>query len=87
VFGVIQGIEYEELYAVAPDESHLVEVGRNQNKVGVVSGFAPPGDIHRVRNCGQDIAISIHIYGADIARLGSSIRRLYDLPVVCPMPL
>jgi predicted metal-dependent enzyme (double-stranded beta helix superfamily) len=81
VFGVAQGTEYEELYALAADGSSLVEVGRNQNKAGTVSGFAPPGDIHRVRNHCQGTAVSIHIYGADITRLGSSIRRSYDLPV------
>ncbi len=81
VFGVIQGIEYEELYALAADGSRLTEVGRSQNNRGEVSGFAPPGDIHRVRNIGSDVAISLHVYGADITRLGSSIRRSYDLPV------
>ncbi|HEY2507323.1 MAG TPA: cysteine dioxygenase [Streptosporangiaceae bacterium] len=81
VFGVIQGIEYEELYSLAEDGSHLAEVGRNQNPLGSVSGFAPPGDIHRVRNIGDTVAISLHVYGADITRLGSSVRRTYDLPV------
>lgn len=84
VFGVVQGAEYEQLYTLAADGSHLEEVGRNQNDVGEVSGFAPPGDIHRVRNHGQDVAISIHVYGADITRLGSSVRRIYDLPVLAP---
>ena len=81
VFGVMQGIEYEELYALSEDGGHLTEVGRSQNNRGEVSGFAPPGDIHRVRNIGSDVAISLHVYGADITRLGSSIRRTYDLPV------
>jgi predicted metal-dependent enzyme (double-stranded beta helix superfamily) len=81
VFGVVQGIEYEELYALDPDGTCLVEVGRNENRPGEVSGFAPPGDIHRVRNIGDDVAISLHVYGADITRLGSSVRRTYDLPV------
>jgi predicted metal-dependent enzyme (double-stranded beta helix superfamily) len=84
VSGVIQGAEYEQLYALAPDGRELEMVGRSQNNVGDVSGFAPPGDIHRVRNHGRDTAISIHVYGADITRLGSSIRRIYDLPVVAP---
>jgi len=84
VFGVIQGIEYEELYALSPDGSHLDEVGRSQNNRGEVSGFAPPGDIHRVRNIGADVAVSLHVYGADITRLGSSVRRTYELPVVAP---
>ncbi|HEY2312726.1 MAG TPA: cysteine dioxygenase family protein [Streptosporangiaceae bacterium] len=86
VFGVVQGIEYEELYTLAPDGSCLEEVGRSQNMTGEVSGFAPPGDIHRVRNIGDDIAISLHVYGADITRLGSSVRRTYDLPVLAPAP-
>jgi 3-mercaptopropionate dioxygenase len=82
VFGVIQGAEYEELYSLADDQNHLVEVGHSKNDIGEVSGFAPPGDIHRVRNHGDGVAISIHVYGADITRLGSSIRRVYDLPVL-----
>ena len=84
VTGVLAGIEYEELYALSADERSLREVGRSQNLTGEVSGFAPPGDIHRVRNCGDTVAISMHVYGADITRLGSSVRRTYDLPVAGP---
>jgi 3-mercaptopropionate dioxygenase len=81
VFGVIQGAEYEELYALRGNGRWLAEAGRNANAEGEVSGFAPPGDIHRVRNHGDGVAISLHVYGADITRLGSSVRRVYDLPV------
>jgi predicted metal-dependent enzyme (double-stranded beta helix superfamily) len=84
VFGVIKGTEYEELYALSADGSYLDEVGRSQNDYGEVSGFAPPGDIHRVRNIGADVAVSLHVYGADITRLGSSVRRIYELPVAGP---
>ncbi|HZC70998.1 MAG TPA: cysteine dioxygenase family protein [Jatrophihabitans sp.] len=73
VFGVIQGVEHEELF-----DADLNLVGRNDNQLGDVSGFAPPGDIHRVRNAGETTAISIHIYGTDISRTGSSARRYYD---------
>jgi 3-mercaptopropionate dioxygenase len=45
---------------------------------GSVSAIAPPGDIHRVWNSGETTAISLHVYGADIRRLRSSIRRTYD---------
>jgi predicted metal-dependent enzyme (double-stranded beta helix superfamily) len=41
-------------------------------------GPAPPGEIHRVHNTGQPTAISVHIYGTDITRIGSSARRYYD---------
>ena len=40
--------------------------------------LAPPGDIHRVRNTADTTAISIHIYGTDVTRTGSSVRRYYD---------
>ena len=81
VFGVIQGLEYEELFELDEANDCLVEAGKGANWMGDVSGFAPPGDIHRVRNIGDKVAISIHIYGTDVARIGSSVRRYYDLPV------
>jgi 3-mercaptopropionate dioxygenase len=73
VFGVIQGVEHEELF-----DANLNLVGRNENQVGDVSGFAPPGDIHRVHNTSDTTAISIHVYGTDVTRVGSSARRYYD---------
>jgi 3-mercaptopropionate dioxygenase len=81
VFGVIQGVEWEELFEHDERGRWLVEAGYRMNETGEVSGFAPPGDIHRVRNAGDITAISIHIYGTDVARIGSSVRRYYDLPV------
>jgi predicted metal-dependent enzyme (double-stranded beta helix superfamily) len=81
VFGVIQGVEYEELFTRDEADDCLVEAGKNANWAGDVSGFAPPGDIHRVRNIGSRVAISIHVYGTDVSRIGSSVRRYYDLPV------
>ena len=82
VFGVIQGVEHEELFTLDEDGDRLVPAGTSANPAGEVSGFAPPGDIHRVRNVGDDTAISIHIYGTDVSRIGSSVRRSYDLPVL-----
>jgi 3-mercaptopropionate dioxygenase len=73
VFGVIQGVEHEELF-----DADLNLVGRSANHAGDVSGFAPPGDIHRVHNTGDKTAISIHVYGTDVTRIGSSARRYYD---------
>jgi predicted metal-dependent enzyme (double-stranded beta helix superfamily) len=73
VFGVIQGVEHEELF-----DADLNLVGRSDNQLGDVSGFAPPGDIHRVHNSSGTTAISIHIYGTDVTRVGSSVRRYYD---------
>jgi 3-mercaptopropionate dioxygenase len=81
VFGVIQGMEREELFELDEQGTCLVQAGHRENRTGDVSGFAPPGDIHRVRNGGDHTAISIHIYGTDVSRVGSSVRRYYDLPV------
>jgi predicted metal-dependent enzyme (double-stranded beta helix superfamily) len=81
VTGVLQGREYEEVFALADGGRTLRLAARNVNPAGAVSGFAPPGDIHRVRNTGDTVAISMHVYGADISRLGNSIRREYTLPV------
>jgi 3-mercaptopropionate dioxygenase len=85
VFGVIQGAEHEERY-VLRDDGWLEQDGASVNAIGEVAGLAPPGDIHRVRNAGQETAISVHVYGTDIGRLGSSVRRIYDLPVVAGLP-
>ena len=79
VTAVLQGTEYEEVFANRGDR--LETVGRNANPVGTVSGFAPPGDIHQVTNIGDAVAVSMHVYGTDITRVGSSVRRVYDLPV------
>ncbi len=81
VTGVLQGQEYEEIFALVDGGRAVRLAARNVNPPGTVSGFAPPGDIHRVRNTGDTVAISMHVYGADISRLGNSIRREYTLPV------
>jgi predicted metal-dependent enzyme (double-stranded beta helix superfamily) len=73
VFGVVQGVEHEELF-----DADGRAIGESDNHAGDVSGFAPPGDIHRVRNVGDVTAISIHVYGTDVSRVGSSVRRYYD---------
>lgn len=80
--GVYRGQETEIRYRVEGDgaERRLVVTDRLTNESGSVSGIAPPGDIHQVLNTGAGPAISIHVYGADIGALGSSIRRCYELP-------
>ncbi|MGY1455688.1 cysteine dioxygenase [Streptomyces sp. SS8] len=85
VTGVHRGEEHERRYRLLPADSpdgraRLIATEDVVNPQGSVSGFAPPGDIHRVWNGGSDKAVSIHVYGADVSRLGSSVRRVYDLP-------
>lgn len=64
--------------------AYLVQAATGTNEAGDVVALTPPGDIHRVRNPGPGKAVSLHVYGADISSLGSSIRRTYDLPVKRP---
>jgi 3-mercaptopropionate dioxygenase len=73
VFGVLQGLEHEDVF-----DADLNMRGQSDNRVGDVNGFAPPGDIHRVHNTGDEVAISVHIYGTDVTRIGSSVRRYYE---------
>jgi predicted metal-dependent enzyme (double-stranded beta helix superfamily) len=75
VTAVMAGAEYEEIYEL--DGDHLRVAARAVNEIGEVSAFAPPGDIHLVRNSGTGIAVSMHVYGTDISRVGSSVRRVY----------
>ena len=56
---------HEELF-----DADLNRIGPSDNHVGDLSGFAPPGDIHRVHNTASTTAISIHIYGTDVTRDG-----------------
>lgn len=88
VVGVHRGEEHETLYKL--DESsgnrQLVVSGHAINRARSVAALVPPGDIHHVANDGRTLAVSLHIYGADIAALGSSIRRRYDLEVRRPEP-
>ncbi|MCX4750633.1 cysteine dioxygenase family protein [Kitasatospora sp. NBC_01287] len=80
VAGVHQGEESERRYRLVPGGSaaQLVPTEDVVNPLGSVCGFAPPGDIHEVRNSCTGTAISIHVYGANVLRLGSSIRRVYE---------
>jgi predicted metal-dependent enzyme (double-stranded beta helix superfamily) len=81
--GVHEGEETERRYRIVRDSRglHLEQTDLVVNQVADVCGFAPPGDIHEVINSSPATTTSIHVYGTDIRRLGSSIRRVYDLPI------
>ncbi|HCT81682.1 MAG TPA: cysteine dioxygenase [Micromonosporaceae bacterium] len=82
VVAVISGVEREERFRLDTTGEHLESAGVRIDVTGTVTGFAPPGDIHRVSNAGTTVGISLHIYGTDIRRIGSSVRRTYDLPIL-----
>jgi len=86
IVGVYEGRERETRYrAVEVDGvDHLEPVGSVDAAPGHVEVIVPSvEDIHAVTAVGEGPTISIHVYGADIERLGSSIyRRFDDWPVV-----
>ncbi|GGM60123.1 cysteine dioxygenase [Longimycelium tulufanense] len=82
VVGVLTGLEAETRYQLDPVTGELAETERAINMPGDVCWLVPPDeDIHKVRNDGQSIAVSLHVYGTDIGRLGSSINRTYREPI------
>jgi predicted metal-dependent enzyme (double-stranded beta helix superfamily) len=81
VVGVYRGVELETRYRLVEVEgrSCLQPVGTIEAYPGHVEALVPPaGDIHAVTAGGHEETISIHIYGADIERLGSSVYRRFD---------
>jgi 3-mercaptopropionate dioxygenase len=90
VVGVLEGEEFEERYSLKEDETGNRWLSRTNEWLvspgGVTSALVPPAEnIHRVRNAGDHLAISIHVYGADIGFYGSSINECFDsLPEYSP---
>ena len=85
VVGVYKGSEFETRYELCHGDDgqpHLVQSSVALSQRGSVDALVPPGDIHKVTNSGTGLAVSIHIYGANLAELGCSIRRHYDLPLL-----
>jgi predicted metal-dependent enzyme (double-stranded beta helix superfamily) len=81
VVGVLQGRERETRYrAVEVDGRPCLEaVGTVDADPGHVEVIVPPvDDIHAVTAVATGPTISIHVYGADVRRLGSSILRRFD---------
>lgn len=81
VVGVYEGTESQTRYHLAEDDGGLclIETGREIAGQGSCTSLIPPAEnIHRVANEGSGRAISIHVYGADIERLGTSINKTFD---------
>ncbi len=81
VIGVLQNRERETKYLRVDDRSRegyaeLQAAGTRVLGPGDITEVLPPDDIHRAGNASQAVAISVHVYGADI---GSRTRRVFDL--------
>jgi predicted metal-dependent enzyme (double-stranded beta helix superfamily) len=86
VVGMYRGEESSVGYTLhqeGPGDEHLVARRRDVWRAGDTELLVPPDeDIHQVSCTGPEVAVSIHVYGADIGALGSSINRRFDhLPV------
>jgi predicted metal-dependent enzyme (double-stranded beta helix superfamily) len=78
VTGVYQGQERERRFELAGDGAGLHPVDVGVNDAGAVSHLVRPDrEIHQVSCTDAGPAVSLHVYGADIARLGSSIDIVY----------
>jgi predicted metal-dependent enzyme (double-stranded beta helix superfamily) len=85
VVGVHQGQETETRYLLmeADGERWLECEGISRYDPGTTTFLVPPDEnIHKVENGCDSTSISIHVYGADIGRLGSSINECFGEPVV-----
>ena len=81
VVGVYRGVEHEERFRLAESggRRRLVPAGSVRAYPGHVEVLIPPAEnIHRVSAAGAEETVSIHVYGADIERLGSSVYRRFD---------
>jgi predicted metal-dependent enzyme (double-stranded beta helix superfamily) len=92
VSGVYRGQMQETQYALTRLEEMdgrqevLIPVSSSLRCAGDVEALVPPGDIHTVMNTSTKIALSIHIYGADIRGMVMPGGRIYDLPVLAERP-
>ena len=77
VVGVYRGLERETRYTLTGGA--LRRTGTIEAAPGHVEALIPPAEnIHSVEAGGDGLTISIHVYGADIERLGSSVYRRFD---------
>ncbi len=81
VVGVWEGEELETRYRLVDSTAspgRVVPVAAMRRRPGDVAVLLPSeAGIHRVENPTGGTAVSIHVYGADIRRAGTSIRRTY----------
>ena len=73
MFGVIRGVKYEELL-----DANGKRIGESANEMATSPASRRPATSTGSRNVGDITAISVHFYGTDVTRVGSSVRRYYD---------
>ncbi|HEX8727230.1 MAG TPA: cysteine dioxygenase family protein [Ktedonobacterales bacterium] len=86
VVGVLEGREREQRFSLRQNSDGQRWLATTTDVMvmpGEVSRLTPPDEnIHQVRNAGTELAISLHVYGADISVCGSSVNQCFDeLPI------
>ena len=86
VVGVLEGLERERRYTLREDATGarwLAPLAEEAVTPGHTCALVPPDEnIHQVRNAGDSLAISIHVYGEDLTAHPSSINQCFDeLPI------
>jgi predicted metal-dependent enzyme (double-stranded beta helix superfamily) len=86
VVGVLEGLEREQRYTLREDATGarwLAPLAEEAVMPGHTCALVPPDEnIHQVRNAGESLAISIHVYGEDLTAYPSSINQCFDdLPI------
>lgn len=84
VVGVLTGQEHERRFQLRTDvdSKWLCPTEDVAYDPGTVCTLVPPDeDIHQVRNASTETTISLHVYGTDISVHGTSINRVFDLPL------
>jgi 3-mercaptopropionate dioxygenase len=81
VVSVYQGCERETQYRLTgrDGEAKLLETRVRDIAAGEVVAMLPDGDdVHRVENCSLETTVSLHVYGVDMERFGTSIAQRFD---------
>jgi predicted metal-dependent enzyme (double-stranded beta helix superfamily) len=88
VVGVLEGEEDEERFHLVDQDGRkaLVLTGRTRQAAGSVCTLVPPQEnIHRVSSAAATgVTVSLHVYGDDIAKCGSSINQVFDTAMLLP---
>ena len=88
VVGVLEGEEDEERFHLVEQDGDkaLVLTGNHRQAAGSVCMLVPPQEnIHRVSSAATTgVTVSLHVYGDDIAKCGSSINQVFDEEMVLP---
>jgi len=74
---VLKGLMREESFQWLRDQQGAVKTGQVMRQPGdTLASHAGLEDIHRLCNVGDEVAVSIHVYGVDAQRVTSHVNRI-----------